>query len=113
MSAEGHGLRAPVRKWQRFKIDVRVKIRGWEEPDNAAVVVRSHVMSEGGIAVYAPESLDIGAHVMVAFSLPGHSKELRLQALVRNRRGFRCGMEFVDIATTERLLIKRYLQKLA
>jgi hypothetical protein len=101
---------APVRRWQRFKIDVRVKVRRWEEPDNAGVVVRSYVMSEGGMSVYAPESLEIGTHVLVEFRLPESSRELRLRALIRNRCGFRCGMEFVEPAAADRMLIRRYFQ---
>jgi hypothetical protein len=101
-----------MRRWQRFKVDVRVKVRRSEEPDTAAVVVRSYVMSEGGMSVYAPESLEIGMHVLVEFSLPGTSRELRLRALIRNRCGFRCGMEFVERVAADRMLIRRFLQLL-
>lgn len=102
----------PVRRWPRFKIDVRVKVRRAEGPDTAPVVVRSYVMSEGGMSVYAPESLQIGTHVLVEFSLPGSSRELRLRALTRNRCGFRCGMEFVEKMASDRVLIRRFLQSL-
>ena len=99
---------APVRKWQRFKVDVRVKVRRSEEPDTAAVVVRSCVISEGGMSVYAPQSMEIGTSVMVEFSLPGSSRELRLRALIRNRCGFRCGMEFVERMAADRMLIRGF-----
>jgi hypothetical protein len=33
--------------------------------------------------------------------------------VVRNRRGFRCGLEFVDLAAAERLEIVRYLDSVA
>jgi hypothetical protein len=103
-------MNAHARKWQRFKIDVRVKIRRSKDPDNA-VVVRSDLLSEGGLSVYTPESLEIGASVLVEFSLPGTPK-LQLRALIRNRCGFRCGMEFMDVAPSDRTLIRRYLQSL-
>ncbi len=77
------------------------------------MVVRSCVMSEGGMSVYAPESLEIGTYVLVEFSLPGSSRELRLRALIRNRCGFRCGMEFVEQMAADRMLIRRFLQSLA
>ena len=104
---------APIRRWQRFNIDVRVKVRRPEEPDTAAVVVRSHVMSEGGMCVYAPESLGIGTAVLVEFSLPGTPRELRLRAQIRNRCGFRCGMEFVERVAADRMVIRRFLQLLS
>ena len=68
-------MNAPKRQFQRFKMDVRVKIRLWEDPDNAITVVRSHVMSERGMSVYTPLSLDIGTYVLVEFLLPGNSRE--------------------------------------
>jgi hypothetical protein len=91
-------------------MDIRVKIRRQDEPDNPVAVARSHVMSEGGMGVYAPVSLEIGTYVLVEFLLPGTSRELRLHALVRNRRGFRCGMEFVKLAAADRLVLQHYLQ---
>jgi PilZ domain len=101
--------KAPVRKWQRFKIDVRVKVRCLEEPDNPVVVVRSFVLSEGGMCVYAPGSLEIGTPVLVEFWLPGTARDLRLPAVIRNRCGFRRGMEFTELAVADRMLIRDYL----
>lgn len=101
----------PLRKWRRLKVDVRVKLRRSEEPGNA-VIVRSYAMSEGGMSVYAPELLEIGTSLLVEFSLPGTSPELRLPALIRNRFGFRCGMEFMEVTASDRILIRRYLQSL-
>jgi hypothetical protein len=108
--ASKRDLKAPVRKWQRFEIDIRVKVRRWEPPDNAVVVVRSCVMSEGGMSVYAPESLEIGTYVLVEFWLHGTSRELQLHAVIRNRCGFRSGMEFRGLTAADRMLIRRYLQ---
>ena len=81
------------------------------EPDDA-VVVRSYMMSEGGMSVYAPELPEIGTSVLVEFSLPGTLPKLRLRALIRNRYGFRCGMEFTDVAESDRSLIRSSLGSL-
>lgn len=100
-----------LRKWRRSKIDVRVKLCRSQEPGNA-VAVRSDTMSEGGMSVYASELLDVGTSVLVEFSLPGTLTELRLRALVRNRSGFRCGLEFTEVAESDRSLIRSYLRSL-
>jgi c-di-GMP-binding flagellar brake protein YcgR len=99
----------PKRKWKRFKVDIRVRIRRCEEPDEAACVVRTYELSEGGMSVYASETLTIGAFLLVECSLPSMEKTLQIRAVVRNRRGFRCGLEFVDLPKTERDEILRYL----
>jgi len=102
-------LNAPVRKWQRLKIDLRVKMWRSEKSDDA-IVGRTCVMSEGGLSVYVPRSIEIGTNVLVEFSLPGTARELWLPALIRNHCGFRCGMEFMKAAMADRELIRRYLQ---
>ncbi len=104
---------APKRKWKRFKVDVRVRIRRWEDPEHTAAVVRTYELSEGGMSVYASETLDVGTFLMTELSLPGATGQLRLRTVVRNRRGFRCGMEFVDPPPAARAEISRYLRELA
>jgi c-di-GMP-binding flagellar brake protein YcgR len=99
----------PKRKWKRFKVDIRVKLRRWEEPEETALVVRTYEMSEGGMSVYASETLEIGTLMLAEVSLPNTAHTLRLRAVVRNRRGFRCGMQFVELPEAERFEILRYL----
>ena len=101
------------RRWKRFKVDIRVRLRRWEEAEDTASVVRSREMSEGGMSVYSPDELEIGTYVVITFSWSPEEKGLRIRAVVRNRRGFRCGLEFVDLAAAERLEIVRYLDSVA
>lgn len=103
---------AAKRKWKRFKVDIRVRIRRWEEPEESASVVRTYELSEGGMSVYASETLDVGTFMLAEFSLPPSPNGLRIRAVVRNRRGFRCGLEFVDLAAAERSELVRYLGSL-
>ena len=100
---------APKRRWKRVRVDIRVRLRRWEEPEEAGVIVRTYELSEGGMSVYASETLECGSVLLVEMALPGTAKPLRLQAVVRNRRGFRCGMEFRKIAPIDRSQIVRYL----
>ncbi|HVJ04507.1 MAG TPA: PilZ domain-containing protein [Candidatus Saccharimonadales bacterium] len=109
----GADVDAPKRKWKRVKVDVRVRIRRWEDPDHMGAVVRTYELSEGGMSVYASETLDVGTFLMAELGLPGSTEQLRLRAVVRNRRGFRCGMEFVDPPPAARAEIARYLKELA
>jgi c-di-GMP-binding flagellar brake protein YcgR len=100
---------APKRRWKRVRVDIRVRLRRWEEPEEAGAVVRTYELSEGGMSVYASETLECGAVLLVEMALPGAGKPLRIKAVVKNRRGFRCGMEFVNIAAVDRSQIVRYL----
>jgi len=104
---------SPERKWKRFKVDIRVRIRRWEDPDESSSVVRTYEMSEGGMSVYASETLDVGTYILAEWSVPSEQQPLRVRAVVKNRRGFRCGLQFVDLPETDRAVISRYLFSLA
>lgn len=104
---------SPKRRWKRCKVDMRARLRQWETPDAAAAVVRTFELSEGGMSVYASETLVVGTRLIVEFSLPQGKGVLKINAVVRNRRGFRCGLEFVDIAEFQQSEIGRYLSTLA
>ncbi len=114
---------AADRKWQRVKVDVRVKL--WLDPagEGSAMVVRSYEMGPGGMSVYAPEQIELGAPVVVGFTLssnricqtqavvgPASAKALRFAAVVGNKRGFRYGLEFVGLSDAERVELARYLE---
>ena len=100
------------RRWKRVKVDVRVKL--WREPEteDSATVVRSFELGQGGMSVYAPEQMGVGTRVVVSFTVPGLSKPLRLHGVVRNVRGFRCGMEFEKVSDAERAELARCLEPL-
>jgi hypothetical protein len=99
---------AAIRKWKRVKVDVRVRLRRWDEPETATSVVRTYELSKGGVSVYASEILEVGSVVWVGFALPD-SVEFGIKAVVRSRRGFRLGMAFVDLLESERIAIENYL----
>jgi c-di-GMP-binding flagellar brake protein YcgR len=104
---------AAERRFKREKVDIRVRLRRWEEKEDAATVMRTFELSEGGMSVYAPDKLDVGTFVLLAFSLPPEDKALRIRAVVRNRRGFRCGLQFIDLPDADRLEIAGYLGSIA
>ncbi len=98
-----------TRKWKRIKVDIRIKIRRWDQPETESFVVRTYELSVGGMSVYAAEALPIGTMVRVQLLLPASGEEFDITAVVRNRRGFRLGMEFVDLAENAKAEIERYL----
>jgi len=99
---------AATRKWKRIKLDVRVRIRRLDAPEVATSVVRTYELSRGGMSVYASEALEVGAAVWIEFVLPD-AGEFVLKAIVKNRRGFRLGMEFVDLPESQCLAIEHYI----
>jgi hypothetical protein len=87
----------PVRRWERFKIDVPVRVISWHDPLRAKIVeARGREISEGGMAVFAGLELRIGAIVEVEFTPAYSGGPLRVSAQVRNRTGYSYGVEFLQ-----------------
>jgi c-di-GMP-binding flagellar brake protein YcgR len=101
---------AAKRKWKRIKVDIRVRIRRWDEPEAATVVVRTYELSRGGMSVYASETLQAGPLVWIDLSLATGTVKSGIKAVVRNRRGFRLGMEFVDLSESDGVAIENYIE---
>ncbi len=104
-------MTSPTRRYRRTKVDIRVKLFLPADKENGAVV-RTFEMSEGGMSVYVSEPLPVGEKVQVELSLPG-VKPFRLAAVVRNVRGFRCGLELTDVTKAQRTAIGHYLTSVA
>ena len=72
-------------------------------------MVRTYELSRGGMSVYASETLQVGTLLWIDLSLPNGTVEAGIKAVVRNRRGFRLGMEFVDLSHRDGVAIETYL----
>lgn len=100
-------MTTPTRKYRRTKVDIRVKLF-YPADNEKGAVVRTFEMSEGGLSVYVSEALPLEAKVGIEISLSG-KKPVRVGAMVRNMRGFRCGLELTDITQAQRAAIANYL----
>lgn len=106
---------ATQRRWPRFKLDVPVRVIAYR--DNKANIVsgRGNEVSEGGLAVFAGIELRPGEQIWVEFTPPYSSEPLRVRATVRNRTGYKYGIEFRadDAAEQERVARLRELLRFA
>jgi hypothetical protein len=97
-------LEPEVRRWSRHKIDVRLKVLiGGAQ--GTVVFGRGNILSEGGMGVYIPQSIPIGAEVALQVTFPYSPAEVTLNAVVRNCEGFRYGLEFRDLSEKMRAVI--------
>ena len=83
-----------ARRWPRYKLDVPIRIIA-ARPGKAVIVAgRGRDISEGGLQVFAGIELRVDDHADVEFT-PPFGDPLRVTAIVRNRRGYYYGLEFV------------------
>ena len=87
-----------VRRYPRISANIFVRVYVDGRPSTAA---RGHDVSVAGMAIYAPMEIAIGTPINLSLQLPNSKIALGIRALVRNRNGFRYGVEFVELTPTE------------
>jgi hypothetical protein len=100
------------RRWPRHKIDVPVRavIR---KPDKTLIRDgRGMEMSEGGMCLFIGVELGLGEEIEVEFTPPYSGNPIRVRSQVRNRTGYRYGVEFVPEGKKERSEVARLRQML-
>jgi hypothetical protein len=99
--------RSHARRWPRYKLDVPIRVIA-SRPGKAVIVAgRGRDISEGGMMVFAGIELRVDDRADVEFT-PPFGDPLRVTAIVRNRRGYYYGLEFLrdnadDLAKASKL----------
>ncbi len=98
------------RRFRRMSVDISVKVF---VPGRPASLGRGHEVSAAGLAVYVPMELPLGIEVSLSFTLPYSRFQFGVAGIVRNRDGFRYGVEFLKLAAAEKAEILRVTDVLA
>lgn len=69
---------------------------------------RAQDMSQGGLLVFAGVELKTGDGIFVEFTAPYSGEPLRAPGIVRHRRGYNYGIEFLDETVAEREQTERF-----
>jgi hypothetical protein len=84
-----------LRRWPRYEIDVPVRLIT-QRPTNGAIVHgRGRELGCGGMAVFAGVELSLDEQVAVEFTPPRAAQPIRVRSFVRNRSGYKYGVEFI------------------
>ena len=104
-----------VRRWERFTVDIRLKASFKRNGMPLAIFGRGSDVSEGGMAAYIPSELAVGTSVDLELSLPYVSGEqpIRISAVVRNRNGFRYGLEYLSLSGPDKERLLKSLKALS
>lgn len=83
------------RRWQRYKLDLPIRVVVQRDENTTAIVSgRGSEVSEGGILIFAGIELKDGDEVGVEFTPPFSSEPVRVRGTVKNRSGYKYGVEF-------------------
>lgn len=95
MAAQSVQAFRTLRRWPRLKIHVPVTVVVRKQDKTVFVQARGQDLNEGGIGVFVGTELRIGELVEISFTPPYQGNPMTARTLVRNRRGYTYGMEFV------------------
>jgi len=86
-----------VRRWPRYKLEVPVRLLAQKGDKVAIVQARGNELNEGGLAVFAGTELSLDEEVAVEFTPPYSGQPIRVRCLVRDRKGYCYGLEFLSV----------------
>ncbi len=84
-----------TRRFRRYKLDVPVRVVVQTEDKVRIIDGRGNELNEGGLSVQAGVELSLDEVVEVEFTPPYSNDPIRARAAVRNRSGYRYGLEFL------------------
>jgi hypothetical protein len=91
------------RRYERVTVDISVRIIR----DSVVKLGRANDLSCTGMSVYAPAEYALGEIVHTEFTLPSSRMKLEIAAVIKNRIGFRYGLEFQELNSHQKAEITR------
>ena len=92
---------AHTRRWNRYKVDVPLRVIVGNEMKATIVYARGTSLSEGGMAMFASAELRPGDQVAVEFTPPYSAPPIRVEARICNRQGYTYGVEFLTDSSSQ------------
>jgi hypothetical protein len=97
----------------RYKLELRLKVFLARSEGRTFTFAQGSDVSEGGMAAYIPAEIEVGEIVGIEATLPYSKQEIALRAQVRNKNGFRYGLEYVLISDEHKEALGKSLKALA
>ena len=91
-----------LRRNPRYKLDVRVRLIIHNGNGNQVVHGRGTDISETGMAIFVPHNMSADDRAEIEFTLPYSRQPQRVVINVRNRSGYRYGVEFMTLSMPQR-----------
>jgi PilZ domain len=93
VSTRSDALPSTARRWRRFNVDLPVRVIVRKGGHSTVAPGRGTELSRAGMALLAVLCLEPGDSIEIEFQTPSN---LQVAGIVRNRRGYRFGLEFIS-----------------
>jgi c-di-GMP-binding flagellar brake protein YcgR len=100
------------RRCGRYRCEVPVVVNLSSARERRQLSAHCRDASEAGIGVLLGEELTLGEVASLTFSLPGTPQLWNVRAILRHRRGYHYGFEFLSLSDRQAKTLNRYIQDL-
>jgi PilZ domain len=100
------------RRHPRYRTNFLVVATYLAESAYARLEGHCNDLSEAGIGILLAAEINIGEVIGLSFCLPGSSEQWELRGVVRYRRGYHYGFEFLTLTGQQRETLRKYLAPL-
>jgi len=100
------------RRTPRFRCEFPVALSVFSGDQHLRLQAHCRDLSEGGIGILVPADLTIGEVASLNFQLPGALQPWDVRAVLRHRRGYHYGLEFLSLSDRQGKILQDYFQDL-
>jgi hypothetical protein len=97
------------RRFPRFRTNFPVGVTLLAGTQYRSLEAHCKDLSAAGIGLLVATELNSGEVASLSFSLPGTRESLELRAVLRHRRGYHYGFEFLSLTSHQNKLIAQHL----
>jgi hypothetical protein len=101
------------RKHPRYSIDIAIKVK---VPGAGGVSTycfgRGGDVGQGGLSIHLPHELVVGKTIDLTLTLPYTNRAIQCRVVVRNREGFKYGVEFKELLPDDHELLMETCRRL-
>jgi len=100
------------RRHARYRCEFPVVVNLLSGKEHQRLNAHCRDISEAGIGVLLAEELTLSEVATLTFSLPGAAQPWDVRAVLRHRRGYHYGFEFLALSERQSKTLIRYLEEL-
>ncbi len=100
------------RRHPRYRVEFPLIVTLLSEAGHRSIDAHCRDLSVAGIGMLIAAELNMGEVVALKFTLPGSARAWDLHAVLRHRRGYHYGFEFLSLNHEEGNLLSSYLPNL-
>ena len=108
MNQQDREERGVFRRWQRFRLNMPVRLIVLRDNSTRITDGRANDISDGGLLIFAGFELKMGDTVHVEFTPPFSGEAVRARGVIRHRRGYNYGIQFQSQTPMEEDQIRKF-----